>query len=184
MNRGHFITCIVLYLMIGVFAYGSGSSDEIHVNWFNFTFTIFNFILFVLLLFFLLRKPVKRFFKDRAAEISGNIEKAEKEHASVKENLDDYEKRLANLDKEIAGIKKDVLNQAEIGSNKLLEEADILKKRILDDAEKMKKHEIEKVNIRFKKEVFKLAKELAEKMIKENISEEDHKKLQKEFLEK
>ena len=65
-----------------------------------------NFTLLFALLFWLLRKPAKKYFASRSAEIREGIDEANRAHMDAEVRATEMENRLANLEQEIAKLRE------------------------------------------------------------------------------
>ena len=65
---------------------------------------IFNFVVFLVVLFFVLRRPVREFWTNRAHRISFEIDEAAKQKQETRERHDALQKRLARIEGEMADL--------------------------------------------------------------------------------
>ncbi len=65
---------------------------------------IFNLVLFVLLMYFVLRRPIAEAFRARQEGIRRDLMRAQEERDAAIAKLEEVETRLANLDAEVAAI--------------------------------------------------------------------------------
>src|SRR5688572_31792616 len=64
-----------------------------------------NLIIFLVILFFILRKPFAKAMADRRSEIKAELAKAKAEKEEAEQKLREIEARLSRLDEEVAEIK-------------------------------------------------------------------------------
>jgi F0F1-type ATP synthase membrane subunit b/b' len=90
-----------------------------------------NLGIFILILVYLLRKPVTNAFKARREQIRAELIKAQQERDAAVKKLEDIEARLSMLDSEVAGIKERSQAEADAETARITAqtESDIAKMR-------------------------------------------------------
>ncbi len=83
----------------------------------------FNLIIFILIMVYLIRKPLSEAFKSKREAIRADLIKAEEERQAAISELTDAEARLARLDSEKASLTKDAKAEASAEVKRLAEEA-------------------------------------------------------------
>lgn len=148
------------------------------------TYQAINFVLYVALLFFLLRKPVKSFFKGREDSFKQALIKAEAARAEAEKKRQEIQERLSKLE-----------STADQSIAQARAEADSLKARIIQEAQEISTHlkeearrtadlEIERAKVELRSELLNQAVALSQKMLVDKIADNDQKRLQTEFVEK
>lgn len=142
---------------------------------------IINFILFVAVLYYFLRKPVAQFFRERALRISRELAQAQAEREEAQAKLRQVEARLNRLDEEIQELKSRAAAEAEA------EEARI-RLAAQEEAEKLRalaRREIQSaINVaRLELKAFTAAQavELARSIIRREITDNEHHRLIETF---
>lgn len=142
-----------------------------------------NLIIFLGLLFYLLRKPAKEFFATRLAEVRATLQQAAKEKEAATAKMAELDARLGRLDSELAEIKSQAQREAAAERERLQAEA----KR---DAEKIRtiaQREIEAAKQIALTELRDFAAtksvDLAEQMIRRELKPEDDARLLKRMSE-
>lgn len=102
----------------------------LNIDWQQILLHLFNFIILFAILYFLLYKPVKQFMDKRTEYYKNLDEEAKQRIADAEKSKEEYAKRLATVDSEIAEIKE--------RERKELDEAkDIRIKRAQEEADKI-----------------------------------------------
>ncbi|MFQ5724468.1 MAG: hypothetical protein ACE5G6_08235 [Terriglobia bacterium] len=101
-----------------------GGMKELIFKWLN-------FILVFGALGYLLRKPMKQFFADQRASIRGAIEEARQAQERSQARLREIEQRLARLDQEIEGMRKEAAHNAAAERERIRQAAQREAERIL-----------------------------------------------------
>ena len=73
---------------------------------------LFNLVIFLGFLYFLLRKPTRYFFRERFTQIRAALESAAKEKAAAESKLTEIDARLNRLDTELAEIRSQTEREA------------------------------------------------------------------------
>lgn len=136
-----------------------------------------NLIIFLGLLYFLLRKPAREFFTTRLAEVRATLQQAAKEKEGATAKMAELDARLSRLDTELGDIKSQAHGEAAAERERLQAEAQ-------RDAEKIRvtsKREIESAKQIAMSELREFAAtkavDLAEQMIRRELKPEDDARL-------
>ena len=70
------------------------------INWFTVLAQIFNFLLLLFILKWVLYKPIFRFMKKRRNDIKNKIEKAEEKIKEAEEKMLEYDKKIEAFEQE------------------------------------------------------------------------------------
>lgn len=143
-----------------------------------------NFLIFAVLLFLLLRKPVRDYFASRAASIRLSIDESRKAFEKAQEENEEISTRLQNIEKETAELIKTFKEEGEIERKKIIEQAQSNTEKLKDDLQRIAESELTKANEELKAMTVQLSKELATNMIKQEIGKEDNDRLTKNYIGK
>ena len=133
----------------------------------------FNLILFIGVLYLLVRKPAREFFAARLAEVRATLDRAAKEKAEAEAKMNELNARLSRLDTEIAAIRTQAQQEAAAERVRLEAEAKA-------DAEKLRataQREIEGAKqaalVQLREFAANKAVELAEQQIRSELTPQD-----------
>jgi F0F1-type ATP synthase membrane subunit b/b' len=136
-----------------------------------------NLILFIGVLYYLLRKPVRDFFTTRLAEVRATLDRAAREKAEAEAKMNELNARLSRLDTELAGIREQAEREAQTERARLEAEARA-------DAEKLRvtaQREIEGAKqtalVQLREFTANKSVELAEQLIRRELTPQDDAKL-------
>jgi F-type H+-transporting ATPase subunit b len=146
-----------------------------------FIFSIINFILFLLVLYFAL-PWIKSFFSERSEKIQQSLKKAEEAKILAENKLEEYEKKIALLGKEVEEIRKAVEKEGEVEKERIITAAEKEAELIKWQAKIIAEQELKHAKAELRKELAALSLERAEKIIKEKINEDDHARLVKDYI--
>ena len=143
-----------------------------------------NFLALVIILVKFGREPILNTFRARRESIEGEYKDLSEKRAEAEAKYREYEKKLATLEEEAKKIMEAFIEQGEKEKERIIREAKETAERIKQQAEFYVQQELEKAREELRKEVAELSVKLAEQIIREKITPEDHKRLVKEFIER
>lgn len=171
---------LIVFFVLPTLAFASEGGEGPGIS--TLIFSIINFIIFVCLLYFVLRKPVKEAISNRASD----IEKAMADAAAAKEEaeakLKEVTQKLEALAEEAGNLKKEMEADSSAEKDRLIAQAEDAAKRISEQVQVTASQELLKAKAALRKEAAALAVELAEKLIKDSITDDDRKRLVDEYL--
>ena len=136
-----------------------------------------NLIVFVLLLYFLLRKPAREFFSSRLAEVRATLERAAKDKDEANKRLSEINSRLERLDADVAEIAAQAEREAAVEQERMENESRI-------DAERLRQMAIREIEAAKQSALLELrdfaaekAVQLAEQIIRKELTLDDDKRL-------
>jgi len=159
----------------------SGPMNVSHMDW-SFYFSVINFVLFVAILFFLLRKSIIHFFKNRSHSTKNTMEEARKFYESAYRKYEEIEAKLKNADQKGKKLLEELKNEGELEKENLIKKAKEMAEIIKSDAEKTADQELLKAKEILKQQAAHLIAEMAEAELKSKLNLEDHRRLGSEFL--
>ncbi len=145
---------------------------------------VFNVIVFVYVLYYFLKSPVKEVIKTKRSELLKKLKEADEKEKESAERLKEIEDRMNGLKNEIEDILKRTeqiaLKEKEKILQKAKEEADKIKKL----AELEVENKLNAAKLELKRYMAELASQRAEEMVKSAITESDiDKSMEKYFSE-
>ena len=137
----------------------------------------FNFLVFLGLLFYFLKEPLKDFLGDRRENIKKEIDEVAKQKARVETKFQDYRKKLAEAHTEINQLQKEMRQEGELEKVNLIKKAKSFAEKIRDDAAKVAEQELGRAKLTLKKMTLLLAVDLAKQWVEKVIENEDQERL-------
>lgn len=98
-------------------------------------YAVCNFVLFVGLLYFLLRKPLREFLDRREHELNREIERVQQLRADFDDRIRGLTERLDGIDRESKTLVEEIVSAAERERDRILAEADALARSIQHSTE-------------------------------------------------
>jgi len=182
------VVACVLCAVAPVFASAEGGHGEGHGDSAQRTkeliWRTMNFVVLAGALIILLKKPMAKGLEARRQGIKDQLEDLERQKSEAEAKLNEYQQRLNQLDKEIEKIVAEYIKDGEAAKAKIIEEAKAAAEKLQEQAKKNIEHEFEKVRGQLKADMVNQAVAIAETLIKDNINEEDQKKIIGEYLTK
>lgn len=142
-----------------------------------------NIILFVLLMVYILRKPLGEAFRTRRENIRRDLLRAQEERNAALAKLEDVDARLARLDAEVEAIRAQAQRDAVAERARIEQTTEEDIRKLREQAQR----EIESASKAARAELRKYAAEqsvrLAEEMIRRDIRPEDDVRLVREYVD-
>lgn len=185
MNRLYLSTAVLCSALVPTLALAASAGSEGHHGIpESLTYSAINFGLYVVLLFFLLRKPVRNYFKSRKESFSQALIKAEaarNEAEARKKEINDRLQRLeSSSDESIAQARA----EAAALRARILQDAEAVSRNLRAEAQRTAQVEIERAKNELREELLSQAVALSRKMLVDKMAEPDQKRLQTEFVDK
>ncbi|MBQ9532255.1 MAG: F0F1 ATP synthase subunit B [Eubacterium sp.] len=148
----------------------------------NLIFGIIDIIVFYLLMKKFLFGRIKKVMDARKELIEGQLKEAEDKNNEADEKLRDYEEKIASYESEGKEIISDARKKADDEYNRIITSANADAKIIKEKAEADIAAESEKAKQETKEQIAALAIEVAEKVVKNSVSEKTNSSIIDEFL--
>ena len=143
-----------------------------------------NFLLLLAVLFIFTRKPIQAFFGDRRAAIRKDLDDAAALKRRAEERYAQWNRRIVDLERELAEIRAGAQERAEAERASLLADARAAAERIRSDAANAVEHELRRARAGLREEASQLAIELASGILREQVTTQDRDRLIDEFIER
>jgi F-type H+-transporting ATPase subunit b len=161
------------------------ATDEAQTfNWRDVTYQAVNLTILLLVLVYYLKQPVKNFLIERRGIIGNEIDDAQKAIAEAKKIHAEYEEKLRHLDAEIRSLKESIKEQGEVERKEILRQAEIASEKIRADARESIELESARARRAIQSQAITLAIDIAEDLIKQNLSFSDKDKMIEKFVER
>jgi F-type H+-transporting ATPase subunit b len=147
-------------------------------------FPVINFVLLLAVLFWFARKPIQSFFGDRRAAIRKDLDDAAALKRRAEEHYAQWNRRIVDLDRELAEIRAGAQERADAERASLLADARAAAERIRADAAIAVERELRRARAGLREEASQLAIELAAGILREQVTAQDRARLIDEFIER
>jgi len=189
MKRNAYIYKVLLFAIfilapVAAVAAGGGGHADSGAVLKDFIYRCFNFALMAGLLAYFVTKPIRKGLKGRTEEIAKTLADAEAAKAAAEAKHKEYSEKLAKATEEIAGITESIRKEGELEREKILAAAKDMAVKIEREAENKAAGVVAKARTELREEASRLAVELAEDMLKKQVSADDQKRLVEEYMQK
>ena len=151
---------------------------------FTVTLQAINFAIFVAILIWLLRGPVKNYFTNKELNFKQALIKAEAAKQAAITQKNEMAARLNELNQSTEKALADAKVDAAGLKAKMLQEANEMSARLKADAQRTAEFEIARAKTTLREEMLVQSVALAQKMLGDKMADGDQKRLQTEFVEK
>ncbi len=169
-----------LSIALGASGEDSGAKGWTSTDWFR----VMNFAVLVIVLVFVLRKPLSQALGARIKGIQNQLEDLEARKAEAEKQLDGYNQKLSRLEKESEKIVEDYIKQGNEAKARILKEAESAAEKLQIQARRNIEHEFKQAKLKLQEEIFETSLAKAEEIIMGKISGEDQDRLVDEYLRK
>ena len=156
----------------------------ISINLWQVLISLGNLVILFLLLKKFLYKPVTKMLANRQSELDARYKAAEEAERSAEEDRKIWSEKMDRADAEAEGILREASEKAGAKSERIVSEAKEKAREIMSRAEEEARLEYLKAQDDIKVEIFDLSTALAEKMLKREIKDEDHRELIRSFIDR
>jgi F-type H+-transporting ATPase subunit b len=182
----HFLSILIVLITACVaFASGGEGGGEGGGNkWFDFAWKAFNAALLIGFLAWLLAPKIKSFFAGRRQEIKESLENATVQKAEAEKQYREYAEKIDKASQEIDGIFEMIKAQGVVEKQKIIEDATKVAQKMKEDAQARIEQELKKASGQLRSEAVALSVQMAEEILKKNITAKDHEAMVKEYMDK
>ncbi len=153
-------------------------------NWYDFILRLVAFIIVVVVLVKLLKKPIVTFLSSRQEEIKTLLAELETKTAEAKAEHERVQARLSSLEDETKRIVDELISEGEAERQKIIASAQREAEYIRQQAEIAIGQEVQAARDKLQDEVAELSVAAAESIIQKKIRAEDQQRLISEFMTK
>ena len=145
-------------------------------------FQLINFALLVGILGFVGGRAINKALAARHEQMKRDLEEAHQARAAAEARLAQQERRLANLEKEIVGLRASVKDEALKEEQRLLAAAEEKARRIQDETKFLMDQQVKEAERRFREEVAGTAVRIAEEIVRRSVRPDDESRLNQSFI--
>lgn len=147
-----------------------------------FGFALINFAIFIAILARVFGKSFVDFLRNRHHEVRRAIDRAREVQQNAEKHLRQLEERSRNLEAEIAELLANYRRLAESERAAIVQRAEAEAQSLLKDAEAQAQAAVAQAKRELEKQTALLAVDLAEKLVKSRITDDDQKRLSEQYL--
>lgn len=143
---------------------------------------LLNFGVLVALLGFFGGKAINKALAGRHEQMKKDLEEAAQARASAEARLAQQERRMGNLEKEIAALRASIKDEALSEEQRLVAAAEEKARRIQDETKFLLDQQVKEAELRFRAEVASTAVRVAEEIVRKSVQPADTTRLQQSFI--
>jgi F-type H+-transporting ATPase subunit b len=160
---------------------GHGNSAQ---QWKDFAWKTLNAVIIIGFLFWLLASKIKSFFAGRRQEIKESLDNAASQKAEAEKQYREYAEKIDKASAEIEGIFEMIKAQGVAEKQRIIEDAQKVAAKMKEDAQARIEQELSKASAQLRSEAVALSIQMAEEILKRNITAQDHEAMVKEYMDK
>jgi F-type H+-transporting ATPase subunit b len=184
-NKAAIILYILLIIAFSVSAALGSSGEGGTKGWVSTdTFRVMNFVVLVVALVFVLRKPLSQALSSRIKVIKAQLDDLETQKAEAEKQLAEYNDKLGQLEKEAEKIVGDYVRQGLEAKARILKEAEASAEKLQVQARRNIEHEFGQAKLELQKEIFEKSLVKAEGIIRSKFTDDDQSRIVDEYLKK
>jgi F-type H+-transporting ATPase subunit b len=150
----------------------------------SFAFKTLNAVVIIAFLVWMLAPKIKEFFSGRRQEIKESLETTAVQKAEAEKQYREYAEKIDKASLEIDGIFDMIKAQGVVEKQKIIEDANKVAKKMKEDAQARLDQELKKASSQLRSEAVALSVQMAEEILKKNITTQDHETMVKEYMDK
>ncbi|HEX7150466.1 MAG TPA: ATP synthase F0 subunit B [Thermoanaerobaculia bacterium] len=161
---------------------GGGHTEKSYWGIPGWLLKLVNMIVFIGVLVFLAKGPVKKAFAERGATIRRASEEARERREKADRIASDIQARLTQIEQEVASIRERAVAEGERQKREMIAAAEAEAQKILDSAKNEVENRIKHARHDLARYAGELASERAEALLRERITNDDKQKLFQESV--
>jgi F-type H+-transporting ATPase subunit b len=179
-----FAKAAALFLLMVPDAHAAAGGEGGGGEWVDFAIRMINMAILVGFLYWLLAKKIKEFFVGRREGVNTALEQARIAKEEAEQRYKEYTAKLDKATEEIAAISDMIKAQGLAEKEKIIEDARKAAVKMKEDTQARVEQELTQAGNLLRAEAIKLSVEMAEELLKKNITAADHDAMVKDYLDK
>ncbi|PLX94222.1 MAG: ATPase [Desulfuromonas sp.] len=182
------VGALALLALTATVAYASGGGEGHHADsgalLKDFLYRCFNFAVTFGILAYFVTKPIRNGLAGRREGVAKALEAAQKAKDEAEAKFAEYDRKLADAAKEIEEVYAEIRREGELEKERILANARDMAEKVRREAESSAEQEIARARVELRREASKMAIVIAEGLLKENTTADDHARLVGEYMNK
>ncbi|HEC97434.1 MAG TPA: ATP synthase F0 subunit B [Nitrospirae bacterium] len=179
-----FVVVLILSLSHAAAVFAMGRGGEGGSDWKGWLWKIVNFAILIFILVKYLAKPMKEYFRQRTELIEKSLTEAREAKGLAQKALKEVEEKLKFKDQEIERIVDSAKQSGQAEHDNLIEQGKDMSEKIRQQARANIEMELKNAKAALRAEASGLALKLAEKRLRERLTEEDQMRLLEESFKR
>ena len=179
------VLAILPFVFTSAMAYAAGGGEgDSRAQWIDFGWRMLNFVILVGFLYWATAKKAREFFAGRRENIKTTLAEAIAEKEEAERKFNEYSVRLEKATEEMNSIIETIKAQGLVEKEKIIEDARKTAEKIKEDAKMRIEQEFKAAVSELRLEAVQLSVQMAEEVLKKNITPEHHQYMVKDYLDK
>jgi F-type H+-transporting ATPase subunit b len=159
-----------------------GASEHGGFDGKTFALQLLNFGVLLFILIYFGGRAMNKSLRSRHEQLKSEIGQAALLRDQAKQKFDVQEKRIADLEKEIAALRASLRQDAEAEHARLIEGAQEKARRIQDDLRFQLDQQVKEAELHLRAEIATASVQLAEELLRKSVTTDDQRRLSQEFV--
>lgn len=164
-------------------AWAAGGAEHHAPSITDVIFPALNFLIYAFIIVKYALPAVRSFLKNRREEVIATMTQASAKKAAAQALVDEYNTKLAAVDREVQSLQATLRDEGERDKAKLLGDADAMAAKIKEDARILAAQEVKIARQKIREEMALQAEAAARALLQRNLSVEDQNRLADEFIQ-
>jgi F-type H+-transporting ATPase subunit b len=175
---------VMLLMTVPAFCASAGGEVDHKAQLWDFMWRLLNFAILMYILYKLAWKRLVNFFRNRREDIKTSLAETKDRRVEAEERFKEYEVKLTKATDDIQSISEMIKAQGLVEKQKLIADAEKAAEKMKEDARARMDQEMKKAGSQLRTEAVELSIKVAEDILKRNVSQEDHEKMVKEYMDR
>ena len=178
------VVALTLLMTLPAFCASAEGEVDHKAQLYDFLWRLLNFAVLMYILYKLAWKRLVNFFRNRREDIRTSLAETKERREEAEERFKEYEVKLAKATDDIQNISEMIKAQGLAEKQKLIADAEKAAEKMKEDAKARMDQEVKKAGSQLRSEAVELSIRVAEDILKRNVSQEDHEKMVKEYMDR
>jgi F-type H+-transporting ATPase subunit b len=178
------LSLLIVFVSVCIASASGGGEANEPSQWKGFAFKTLNAVLILGFLVWVLAPKIKAFFASRRQDIKESLEITAVQKADAEKQYREYAEKIDKASQEIDGIFDMIKAQGVVEKQKIIEDANKVAAKMKEDAQARIEQELKKASGQLRNEAVALSVQMAEEILKKNITAQDHETMVKEYMDK
>lgn len=166
----------------GAGAHGGHEGHDTSINWVEMSGSLVNFGIWLALLFFMLRKPLSEFLRNRRASVVEGMEEAKRVKEEAEAKYKEYSERIENLDAELERLREEMRRAGQEERERIVAAANEKAAKMRAEASFLVEQQMKQLRMDLTREAIEAAVRTAEELLTKQTSAADQERLANDYL--
>lgn len=165
----------------GEASHGAGAHST-EIDWTTMSGSLVNFGIWLALLYFMLRKPLSEFLRNRRASVLEGMEEAKRVKGEAEAKYKEYSERIENLDAELERLREEMRRAGQLEREKIVAAANEKAAKMRSEAQFLIEQQMKQLREDLTREAIEAAVRTAGEVLAKQTSAADQERLASDYL--